>query len=102
MTTLAEVTHETFSAHLHSWFRMRVSPELVAEVELIEVELLPPIAGIERRPFRLVFRSRDPKTAHPQRTYAFSHDTLGELEIFVVPRGPDRTRVGMIYDALFS
>lgn len=98
---LAELTAESFTGHVQTWFRMQTSMGPV-EVELIEVESLPPIAGIARKPFRLVFRSRDPQQVCPQATYRFEHDSLEPLEIFVVPRGPDRERRGMIYDALFS
>lgn len=102
LPALADLTHDDFTGLLNTWFRLQVDAQVAIEVELTVVEPLPPIPGFTRRPFRLVFRSRDPNTAVPQGTYRFHHDTMGELEVFVVPRGPDRDRVGMTYDATFS
>ena len=36
----------------------------------------------------------------PQLIYSLEHATLGTLEVFLVPVGPDA--VGMRYDAVFS
>lgn len=102
MISLADLTHTHFEDVLHTWFRVHVDGGTTVEVELVEVELLPPIPQFPRRPFRLVFRSRDPNTVLPQATYRFSHEALDELEMFIVPRGPDRERRGMTYDATFS
>lgn len=98
---LSELTADTFAGLVQTWFRMQTDDGPV-ELALVEVESLPPVPGIARQPFRLVFRSRDPRQVYRQATYRFEHDSLGALDIFVVPRGPDSERQGMIYDALFS
>jgi hypothetical protein len=55
--------------------------------------------GQERRQFSLVFRG--PATAVlPQSTYQLSHAELGELDLFLVPIGPDAE--GMRYEAAFA
>lgn len=96
------MTHDVFEPLLNTWFRMHADANLSLDVELIAVEPLPPIPGFERRPFRLVFRSRDPQMVWPQRTYRFTHERMEDVEIFVVPRGPDQSNTGMTYDATFS
>jgi hypothetical protein len=55
--------------------------------------------GQERRQFSLVFRG----PAEPvlrQGSYGLSHQELGELELFLVPIGPDAE--GMRYEAAFA
>ena len=55
---------------------------------------------IDRVPFSLVFHAPGGELA-PQQTFTVRHPQLGELEIFLVPLGPDRER-GMTYEAVFS
>ena len=52
-----------------------------------------------RRAFSLVFRTEG-EDYLPQQIYKVSHDTLGELDIFLVPLGPDK--IGMKYEAMFT
>jgi hypothetical protein len=55
--------------------------------------------GQQRAQFSLVFRG--PATQFlPQRTYAITHAALGELDLFLVPLGPDAE--GMRYEAAFA
>ena len=68
--------------------------------ELLEVSLLgnEPVNG-ERQAFSLLFRSKN--TSSPQQSiYQLNHEELGELEIFLVPIGPDQQ--GMLYEAVFT
>jgi hypothetical protein len=52
-----------------------------------------------RSPFSAVFRGpADPIL--PQRVYRVEHDSLGPLEIFIVPIGRDAS--GTAYEAVFS
>lgn len=60
-------------------------------------ELGPPRASQPRAPFSLVFWG---PPALPQGTYRVHHPTLGPLDIFMVPIGPD-TR-GPRYEAIFN
>jgi hypothetical protein len=56
-------------------------------------------AGMEREPFRLAFLG--PADAIlPQRTYRLEHDTLGTLDIFIVPIARDAN--GTTYEAIFA
>src|SRR5262245_59440089 len=52
-----------------------------------------------RKPFSLVFLGRS-QTVLPQATYRVQHETLGDLDIFIVPVG--RTPEGITYEAVFS
>ena len=54
-----------------------------------------------RRAFSLVFHvAGDTNSFLPQQIYKVSNETLGELDIFLVPLGPDKA--GMKYEAMFT
>jgi len=98
-------TVETFAPCLKGTFTVRVDASTRIDLELVEVTPLParpsrlgaPPPG--RAPFSLVFLG--PKAPLlPQRIYCFEHRTLGELDIFIVPIGPDEE--GMLYEAVFN
>ena len=55
--------------------------------------------GPRRSPFSLVFRG-PLSPVLPQRTWPLEHASLGRLEIFIVPIGPDAS--GMRYEAIFN
>jgi len=55
--------------------------------------------GVRRPQFSLVFRG-GPEAALPQSSYRLAHADLGELELFLVPIGPDAGR--MRYEAAFA
>jgi len=72
--------------------------ELVETIEHSEPGGLGP-EGQERRQFSLVFRG--PATpVLPQGSYPLGHQELEELELFLVPIGPDS--LGMRYEAAFA
>ena len=52
------------------------------------------------RSFSLIFRS-DSRSDLPQAIYALGHPKLGDLELFLVPIGPD-PEGGMRYQAVFN
>ncbi len=100
---LDKLTIDMFTAHLGEKFRLRMEPERVVEVELVQVTPLKShkANGHEapRAPFSVVFRG-PLSTIAQQRIYPFEHDAMGTHEIFIVPIGPDQ--VGMLYEAIFS
>ena len=56
---------------------------------------------VNRRPFSLVFRiAGDTDSFLPQQIYHVSNDNFGDMDIFLVPIGPDK--VGMKYEAMFT
>jgi hypothetical protein len=98
-------TVETFTQCLNGTFTVRVDDSTSLALELIEVTPLPahsPPRGsqpLKRAPFSLVFRGpKDPLL--PQRIYRFEHESLGDLDIFIVPIGPDEE--GLLYEAVFN
>lgn len=53
-----------------------------------------------RAPFSLIIRAEMSQGYWPQGTYRLSHAKLGDLELFMVPIGPDGE--GMRYEINFS
>lgn len=73
-------------------------------VELVEVTESAELGGTDpegrqRHQFSLVFRG-GPAAPLPQATYRLAHADLGDLELFLVPLGPDA--VAMRYEAAFA
>jgi len=94
------LTHSTFSNLLQTTFKLLCAPEQAVEVELIEAKELPSRMELGgRRPFSLLFRA--PREFHEvQRIFRLEHGELGELDIFLVPIGPDTK--GMLMEAIFN
>lgn len=97
----AQLKLEDFQPYLNQPFQIHYddqSPPLAAE--LIEVTALPYADGeVSRPPFSILLRSED-DTVLPQRIYRLSHEKMPQLDLFLVPVGPDQ--VGMRYEALFT
>jgi hypothetical protein len=76
--------------------RFRIAPDDAEpfEVELVEVTKIPREPG-GRAPFSIEFQG-GPNPPLPQRAYRVEHDTLGAIEIFLVPIAADR------YEAVFT
>lgn len=94
-------TLATFTEFLGDRFRIGMEGERPLEVELIEARgLLPASANPARREsFSLIFLG-PPRPLLPQRIYAFEHDVMGRLEIFIVPVARDDR--GARYEAIFN
>ena len=96
---LETLTRELFNGLLEGAFV--VSAEGVSiETQLIDCQLLPtgPDEG-QREPFSIVFRG-PLEPVLPQQVYEVKNDTIGSVEIFLVPIGPDKS--GMRYEAVFT
>jgi hypothetical protein len=69
-------------------------------LELISVDRLVDSATVgERVAFSIVFRG-DSEINLEQQIYRISQDTLGDMDLFIVPIGPDDK--GMRYEAVFT
>jgi hypothetical protein len=99
------LTREHFTPHVGEGFRIRLDPEHVLEIELVDVKTLGSVmAGSElqargRDAFSLYFRG----PLQPillQQIWRVEHATVGDRDIFLVAIGPDRG--GMIYEAIFT
>jgi hypothetical protein len=97
------LTYDDFAAHVGDRY------QLILDDSALSLELLDATAsgerggpgpnGEERLQFALLFRG-PPAPALPQATRTLTHPGLGELELFLVPIGPDAD--GMRYEAVFA
>ncbi len=97
---LGKLTPADFAKCLNQTFNLRLESSTLV-LELITVDELGTGApgGGRRQPFSLTFRGPE-EPVLPQRVYALEHATMGRLEIFLVPIGPDQA--GMCYQAVFN
>ena len=67
---------------------------------LVSVDRLGNSASVnDRDVFSVIFRGDNDRVLQ-QQIYRISNDTLGEMDLFIVPIGPDEQ--GMRYEAVFS
>jgi hypothetical protein len=98
MISIATTTDQDFLPYLNQTFLIHVTPEQTHPVELIAVTRL----GRDNttgRPFSLLFRGNR-EVYLPQHIYPISHDSIGTLEIFIVPIVPDS--IGNRFEAIFN
>ncbi len=99
---MAEIlSEEEFSKHLHTKFRVRAAAAAEVELELDEVA---GYQGGENEPremerFSLFFEG-PPDVFLQQGVYAFDHEQLGEVTLFLVP--VERTEGGFRYESVFN
>ena len=91
---LAEITLAHFQPLTTQEFRLEGSE---VAFTLLETKPLNTHEGASRTAFSLLFRSPVPA---PQGTYALLHDSIGRLEIFLVPIAKDGQ--GVQLEAVFS
>ena len=93
---LGTVTTLTFEPSVGEAFTL----EGTGSIRLIESKELPhpPFEGGRRQPFKLIFRGEAPMLH--QGTYRLENETLGLLEIFLVPIAGDGTT--FTYEAIFN
>ena len=96
-----DYTAENFSRHLNTKFKVKVESGEPVELELVEVEVRKTEPdeqpGMER--FSTFFRG-PANSLLPQHTYDLVHSEMGEIQIFLVPLGQDKS--GMTYEAVFN
>jgi hypothetical protein len=93
------MTEEEFRKHLNT--RFRIAGDAPIELELTEVKgyLSAPHeqAGMER--FSAFFESPE-NVILPQQVYPLEHDSMGRLDLFLVPIAKDEK--GVRYEAVFN
>jgi len=101
MLNLQAVTHEDFEPRLHERFTLETPTAASAELELVSVETRGRFdpARDKRQVFSIVFRGASDSNL-PQSIYRLTNETLGVMELFLVPLGPDET--GTLYEAVFT
>jgi hypothetical protein len=63
-------------------------------------EIGAPRSPEQRQPFSLIFLAPESPWYLPQGTYRLEHEAMAELELFIVPLGPQAGR--MQYEAIFT
>lgn len=100
---LADLRMEHFAAVKGTSFRLVSGEGRPRDLVLVEVESLSggTVAPEGRRaPFSLTFREPRATTYLQQATVRLEHEDLGDLDLFLVPIGPDVD--GMRYEAVFT
>ena len=94
------LTLQDFAAVANQGFALAVGGASLT-LSLVQVTPLAPAVhrGQMRQPFSLLFKAASPVLL-PQRLYTLAHDTMGRIDIFLVPiaREPD----GIVYQAVFN
>ena len=101
MPDLKTLTHTQFEACLDQPFHVEWGKADPLETELIEVEKRGTISpgSHKRQAFSVIFRG-PMEPLLPQSIHVLKNKTLGTLEVFLVPIGPDQQ--GMRYEAIFT
>ena len=93
----ASLTHEEFTKHANTKFHAQANDKAPVELELVsisELKLYP-----QQEEFSLEFRG--PLDAFlDQGPHNFTHDQMGEFELFIVPIKQDAE--GFYYEAIFN
>jgi hypothetical protein len=95
---LATLMPADFEPLLHERFRIAAEAAEPFEAELIAVSGSRS-PGSSRPQFSVLFRG-GPSPPLPQGIHRLEHATLGRLELFLVPLGPDAS--GQRYEAVFT
>ncbi len=100
---LDKLTHDVFSEHVGSSFRVSLEDGGSVNLDLVEATRLGSQsdsgATAERDPFSIVFRA-PADAVLPQQIYEFDHGSIGSFAIFLVPIGADET--GTLFEAVFN
>lgn len=102
MKDLDRLTKDDFDPHVGEEFELDLGAGQALPLELASTHPLSSdtVESATRAPFSLIFRSPGERRHAPQQIYTLRHPELGELEIFLVPLGPDER--GMRYEAVFT
>jgi hypothetical protein len=100
MTDLDRLAKDDFDPHVGDNFELELGGDRTLSLELVSSDPLSLGTGADRAPFSLIFRSPGERRHAQQQIYTVRHAELGELEIFLVPIGPDED--GMRYEAVFT
>ena len=99
---LESLTVDTFKTRIGERFRLLAEPNSATPLELIDATPLGaarPAQSAGRTPFSILFRG-PLKPVWPQRIYRLDHESMGSLDLFLVPIGPRDG--GMVYEAIFT
>jgi len=97
---LSKITIDDFSKYLHQTMDVQFTDTQATPAVLTKVTALDSYTPIERSPFSLELQTRGDYTNRQQGIYPILHPDIKELNLFLVPIGPDAN--GMRYEAVFS
>jgi hypothetical protein len=80
------LTIDSFAGHRGSTFRLVAHEDVAFDMTLAEVTPLGDSGA--RQAFSLIFHAPLAAPILPQRIYRIEHETLGALDLFAVPLGP--------------
>ena len=97
---LESLTVDAFSTRIGERFSLVADAGTTLPIELIHATTLGSSGSARgRTPFSILFRG--PLTpVCPQRIYRLEHESMGNLDLFLVPIGPRDG--GMVYEAIFT
>lgn len=91
------LTHDLFSGHVNTTFRVMLDDTNSIELKLIELSEL--LLSPQQERFSVLFKGpKEPFLA--QGTRRFVHDQMGDFDLFIVPIGADDGSVS--YEATFN
>ena len=93
-----QLNHSDFQAILHEPVILCIDG-MTLPATITEVNISQRHGDAQREPFSLILVT-DSEDNHGQAIYALQHDTLGQVELFLVPLGPKSG--GMSYEAIFT
>lgn len=97
---LGKLTAADFTPYLDQKFQIQLPEKKLLTVFLTEVSINKNLEAWKgRQPFSIIFRG-PPDCELTQGMYPVSHNKLGELQLFLVPVGPDDK--GMCFEAVFN
>lgn len=99
---LDQLTHTDFERYLDTIFTLYTSEKDVFDARLIRVETIgrKPEDTRQRWAYSLIFHIPEKKRYLVQKVYQLTHPDMGNLDLFLVPLGPDES--GVRYEAVFT
>ena len=94
------MTADDFSKYKDQTLDVYFSETQIVPSVLTRVTRLSSYTPLERGPFSLEFQTSGDHSHRPQGIYKIAHPDIRNIEVFLVPIGPDAK--GMRYEAVFS
>lgn len=96
-----EILHlSDFAPFIDHEFQISFTPELSLAAILVQAIEFDSYTPANRKPFSLIFRTKQKNEYFAQAIRILHHPQKGEISVFLVPLGPDQ--LGMRYEAIFS
>jgi hypothetical protein len=97
---LSKITAQDFREYLGQVLQIHFTAGHAVPAKVTKVTDLDSYSPLERSAFSVVLQTEGDKNYRPQGVYRISHPVSDNLEVFLVPIGPDQN--GMKYEAVFS